>query len=678
MNKFKTISLSLLLGLSFASCEDMLEDNMNKDVAHNNTVDQAMPVVVFYSSQTVYDHAEYNVYLSQCLTTTGKTQTGSYPYKQGWEFLNINRHPQWRRHFYDLAKNARSVCNLSGSTNTDLIARTIMLMSTQLTTDTFGPMPMLPEQGGNAHVATTPHYEDQLDIYTWMFKEADALIALFEDESRSTTGDVTVDAKMDRIYNGDLNKWKGLVYAIKARLLLRNIPNVNTSYKMCDEIIATAQKAIDTWRSGDLLYGSWFGNEPRYKYDGGSTESNAPWSSAQPKINSWESRDNRLAADAVPSKFFMEACLGISFPGNERKQGTWDRGNGFGNDPRILLLMKPAVGPMSAAISNTANMYRYLENNIGTGATFKRTHYPDLYCGAYAGDIAAYNPLFTMEELYFIQAEAYYWKNNKDKACQLAKEATEWNIQRHLDFYLAYNGGVYPTDYNATTTVGTEYDANMWKARFESYKGAFLSGEKTVVEYVSGVDSKTGALKTSKATAKSVKEFGNERYFFNASEYTLSDLMMQKYISMYMQPEQWTDMRRYHYSNKRNGIGVGTANEIVYPSLRRPYNLYSAYWVDGLSDTEKESTWIQRLNYDPQTEDVYNKDEVIRVGAYKDFKWLRKPMIWAQNPGEVTSLTSGNVIDSNGDATEEGGSTEENETTEEGGSTEEGENNTEA
>ena len=645
MNKFKTISLSLLLGLSFASCEDVLNDNVNVDRAHDNTVEKAMPVIVFYASQTVYDHAEYNVYLSQCLTTTGKSQTGSYPYKQGWEFLNVNRHPQWRRHFYDLGKNARSVCDLAGTKNTDLIARAIMLMSTQLTTDTFGEMPMLPEcymestgKYGDAHLATTPHYEEQVDVYNWMFREADALIEAFEDVNRDTRYDVPVDIKMDRIYGGDLNKWKGLVYAMKTRLLLRNIPNVNTTPTMCNEIIATAQKAIDTWRSGDLLYGSWFGNEPRYNYDGGATESNAPWSSAQPKINSWESRDNRLASDVVPSKFFMESCLGISFPGNERKQGTWDRSNGFGNDPRIVLIMKPAVGPISASISNTANMYRYLENNIGSGTTFKRTHYPDLYAGAYAGDVDAYNPIFTMEELYFAQAEAYYWLGNKTKACQLAKEATQWNIQRHLDFYLWKSGGVYPTDYNAATTIETSLDAAMWKARFESYVGAFLNNEKTVVEYEGENDK--GDHKTGKATAKACTEFGNERWFFNESEYTLSDLMMQKYIALYMQPEQWNDMRRYHYSNNRNGYGIGASNEIVYPSLRRPYNLYSAYWVDGYTDAQKENLWVQRLNYDPQTEDIYNKDEVVRVGAYKDFKWLQKPMIWAQEAGARTSLTN--------------------------------------
>ena len=99
MNKFiKTISLSLLLGLSFSSCEDVLDDNVNPDKAYYNNTEQAFPVIMFYASQIVYDHTEYNVYLSQCLTTMSKAQTGTgYPYKCGWEFLTVNRHPQWRR-----------------------------------------------------------------------------------------------------------------------------------------------------------------------------------------------------------------------------------------------------------------------------------------------------------------------------------------------------------------------------------------------------------------------------------------------------------------------------------------------------------------------------------------------------------------------------------------------------
>ena len=138
---------------------------------------------------------------------------------------------------------------------------------------------------------------------------------------------------------------------------------------------------------------------------------------------------------------------------------------------------------------------------------------------------------------------------------------------------------------------------------------------------------------------KACTEVGNKHWFFDEANYTLSDLMEQKYISMYMQPEQFTDMRRYHFSDKRNNYGIGDAQEIIYPTLRRPYNLYSAYWVDGLTEAEKENTWIQRLNYDPETEDKYNRQELERLGAYKNYQWLRKPMIWAEQAGTRRSLT---------------------------------------
>lgn len=612
MNKLKALALAALVGFMTTGCEDVLKENVNPDVAHKNTCELGLPVLVFYASQINYDHAEYGIYLSQCLTTMGKSQTGSYAYKSGWQFLLMNRHPMWRRHFYDIGVNARELVKNSqeiGSPNYELITRAIVLMSTQLTTDAFGDMPR-----SEAYQSNSPHYDTQASIYAWMLDECDNLIADFENPDLvNAPGNMPITWKQDRIYGGDLNKWKGLVYAIKARLLLRNLPNIDTSSATCDKIIAAAQKAIDTWRSGDLMYGEWFGSEPRYNFDGGVTESNAQWSEAQPKINSWESREN-LLSDAVPSKFFVQDCLGVIKPGDERNQGYWSRENGYGTDPRIMLILVPQKGPVSAAISGERVMVRFLENNIGAGSTFKQLHYPNLYAGAYAGGKDAYTPLVIMEELYFIQAEAYYWKGDKVRACELAKEATKWNIQRHLDRFLADNNGMYPGE---NCKPGTSAS----KTLFERFCTAFFENEKV-------------------KSTKPCTEVGNQHWFFNPSAYTLSDLMIQKYISMYMQPEQWTDMRRYHYSNNRNGYGIGDANEIVYPTLRRPYNLYQAMWVDGLSEEEKENTWVQRINYDPETEEKYNLAELERLGASKNHLWLRKPMIWAEAAGVRTSLTA--------------------------------------
>lgn len=612
MNKIKSIALAALLGVSAVSCDDVLYENVNPDVAHRNTASLGLPVLVFYAGQVNYDHAEYNVYLSQCLTTMGKSQTGAYAYKSGWQFLTMNRHPQWRRHFYDIGVNGKELIDNAeemGSLNYEYIARVIRLMSAQLTTDAFGDMPR-----SEAYASNSPKYDTQASIYAWMLEEADLLTGTFYDEAVNCATNQKIDVSQDRVYAGDLNKWKGLVYAIKARLLLRNIPNVDRSSATCQKIIETAQKAIDTWRSGDLLYGAWFGNEPRYNFDGGVTEENAQWSESQPVINSWESRANLLTT-AVPSKFFMENCLGVINQGDELKQGVYDRENGYGNDPRLMLLFKPAKGPISASNTNEKVMMRYLENNIGAGSTYKQTHFPSLYCGAFAASKDAYTPLFIMEELYFIQAEAYYWMGNKDRACELAKEATKWNIQRHLDRFQLDHPGMVPSD--QCNPSGTKTQLERW----DNWLTAFLENEQT-------------------KKVKPASEIGNKHYFFNPSQYTLSDLMMQKYIAMYMQPEQWTDLRRYHYSNNRNGYGIGDGKEIVYPGLRRPYNLYQAFWIDGLTDAEKENTWIERYNYDPETEEKYNLAELERLGAAKNYKWLRKPMIWAEEYGVRTSLTA--------------------------------------
>lgn len=616
MNKIKAISLAVLAGLAMSSCNDTLDDNVNIDRAHSNTADLGLAPVVFFANQIVYDHSEYGIYLSQCLTTMSKAEKGDRTYKFGWgNFLNMQRHPQWRRHYYDIGVNANELIANSraiNSPNYELIARTIELMSTQLTTDAFGDMPR-----SEAYQSNSPHYDTQASVYAWMFQEIDDLLAMYNDPSIANSPDNReIDASRDRLYAGDLNKWKGLVLAIKARLLVRNLPNIDRSAATCQKIIDAAQAAIDCWRSGDLLYGPWFGNEPRYNFDGGTYAKSASWGPGDTRFDTWQSYANNLD-QAVPSKFFMQDVLGVCNPGNETKQGVWEMQLGFGADPRLSLLFKAQEGPISASNESKKIMLRYLENNIGAGQVYKQTHFPVLYCGAYAASADAYNALFTMEELYFIQAEAYYWKGDKVKACELAKEATKMNIQRHLDRYLADNGGQYPYT-NANPAVAGE---KWWPL----YVDAFLNN-------VAGAD---GRIKV-----KAAEENGQCHWFFNPSTFSLSDLMLQKYVAMYMQPEQWTDMRRYHFSSNRNNYGIGDAKEIIYPTLRRPYNLYKPYFVDGLSNEEQENAWIQRINYDPETEEKYNQAELQRLGASMNHKWLLKPMNWAQDYGVRTSLTA--------------------------------------
>lgn len=78
-------------------------------------------------------------------------------------------------------------------------------------------------------------------------------------------------------------------------------------------------------------------------------------------------------------------------------------------------------------------------------------------------------------------------------------------------------------------------------------------------------------------------------------------------------------------------------------SLTRPFNLYDAYWMTpvnfGVNARFSPNAWITRLNYDPETEDKYNRKELERLGAFKNPDWLRKRMIWAQK-GNTSAVTS--------------------------------------
>lgn len=93
----------------------------------------------------------------------------------------------------------------------------------------------------------------------------------------------------------------------------------------------------------------------------------------------------------------------------------------------------------------------------------------------------------------------------------------------------------------------------------------------------------------------------------NSGDLKISDIMVQKHIALYLQPETWVDMRRYGYSAQ------------AYPGIYYP--------VSPLR--EFGGRWIQRLPYDKQTEYIYNPQEIARLGA-EARDWVFTPVWWAE------------------------------------------------
>lgn len=556
MNKYKVIILSLLISFMGASCEDWLYDNVNEDAAHEVLPQQVLPVVLFYSAQLQFDHAEYGAYLTQTLTTGGRNQTSSFAYKSGWgDFLTMNRHPQWRRHFYDIGVNAKEIIDEAHEAqawNLELICRTLRLMSTQMTTDLFGDMPR-----SEAYESNSPHYDTQESIYEWMNQEIEELIGMYEDPTYTEAAtNIPIDQSIDRVFAGDLNKWKHYTYALKARLLLRKLPNWENNAATCQAIITAVNRALEGWE--DVLY----------RFDGGNGAQNSPWGEAFGSTEQgglgWEGRGNMLNS-AVPTKYFMENILGVFESHSNLK--------GWAEDPRILAFMSARPGPSGTSDSGTE--MRYLDTNIGMDVSYKVDNYPTLFPEVDGKKVSVYTqntgyvPLFLEEELLLIKAEATYWSGDKPTARSLTMQAAEINFDR----------------FNLSSIYGSSYTR---------YRNNYLGNETGTGNYVTT--------------------------YFPADGFNIGHIMRQKYVCLYLQPEQWTDMRRYNYSCEENGIQYD--NTYVYPGLKRPNNIYEAHWGDD------PKAWINRINYDPETEEKYNKAELERLGAYKNYQWLRKPMIW--------------------------------------------------
>lgn len=556
MNKYKVIILSLLISFMGASCEDWLYDNVNEDAAHEVLPQQVLPVVLFYSAQLQFDHVEYGAYLTQTLTTGGRNQTSSFAYKSGWgDFLTMNRHPQWRRHFYDIGVNAKEIIDEAHEAqawNLELIGRTLRLMSTQMTTDLFGDMPR-----SEAYESNSPHYDTQESIYEWMNQEIEELIGMYEDPTYTEAAtNIPIDQSIDRVFAGDLNKWKHYTYALKARLLLRKLPNWENNAATCQAIITAVNRALEGWE--DVLY----------RFDGGNGAQNSPWGEAFGSTEQgglgWEGRGNMLNS-AVPTKYFMENILGVFESHNNLK--------GWAEDPRILAFMSARPGPSGTSDSSTE--MRYLDTNIGMDVSYKVDNYPTLFPEVDGKKVSVYTqntgyvPLFLEEELLLIKAEATYWSGDKPTARSLTMQAAEINFDR----------------FNLSSIYGSSYTR---------YRNNYLGNETGTGNYVTT--------------------------YFPADGFNIGHIMRQKYVCLYLQPEQWTDMRRYNYSCEENGIQYD--NTYVYPGLKRPNNIYEAHWGDD------PKAWINRINYDPETEEKYNKAELERLGAYKNYQWLRKPMIW--------------------------------------------------
>lgn len=630
MKKIFYILMSVVvLSTTMTGCDDWMDINTSPDNPVTVSYDVVLPSLLFFTIQECFDNTEYQNYLAQALTTTGRSPKQDYSYRGGWGgFPDMNRHPHWRRHYYEIGVNADYMILDAidkGAFNYALIGYTLKLHSLMITTDEYGEMPYT-----DAYHSNTPKYDTQEYIYNQLrvangedFEHPtigfEKLLAMYNDPAwtEASTNPI-ISVKTDRMFSGDLKAYRNLTYALYARWWVRHIPNWG-----CPELNLTMQQCCDSViKYVDLALGEGW-KEPAYKFDGGTGEKTSMWgpfhsSNATMNLGWPQGRENNLGG-CVPTKF-LASMLGFYQGAISLKKSMGNTGM-FALDPRAERMFQARVG-----YNTDPMMLRCLRSNIGSDVAFnkdyKSEHFPDLFCNSSDSTKAlkrsfrtnpftkddGYICIMTEEELLFDKAEALYWKGLKQESYNVMMEGVEKSLARY--------GAWQETDHSDNNKA--KLDAIFRRARLD------------------------------------YRDFG------------LAMLMQQKFIAMYLQPEQWSDIRRYNYSSSKNGISYD--NTFVYDvkyvpkekvqdidsdpekalssfftmsyELERPYNLYEPHFqvegkdfFTGADFPLSANAWLNRLHPDPETEDKYNRQELEKLNAYKNPDYLRKRMIWQRDFG---------------------------------------------
>lgn len=164
--------------------------------------------------------------------------------------------------------------------------------------------------------------------------------------------------------------------------------------------------------------------------------------------------------------------------------------------------------------------------------------------------------------------------------------------------------GSYITQDDAPMYFFTEEELHFIKA-----EALFNSGNKAAA-YTSFIEGISINMDRAGVTAQEKADFLNSSFVpQNANDLLLRHIMMQKYVALWLEGEVWVDMRRYDYDDQ------------IYLGIQPPPNR-AFYWEEG--------EWIERFPYDTETEEIYNKPELDRLGAYQNTEWLKVPMYWAK------------------------------------------------
>lgn len=432
----KITSLVLLSAglITMTSCKKFLDINTDPDTTQQPSVSSVLPPILSSIPYGIQRDGVYTAKYVQNWNTYASGNGDTYD-RHGYSFSGGTQAFTWQMTYQMFGNNVNYLIEKSiktGEFDYTAVGLAMKAWSFQHTTDYNTDIPFYDafKDGQTAF-----RYDTQETIYRAVDSMCRSALTYIDKAQNQTSSKL---AKGDFSYNGDISKWKKMIYGILARnwhhLTNKAIYNADSVIKYCDNSLASADDdfciPFDATQNDNSNYWGTFRDNM-----GVVRQSNFIVrlldGSALAGAQTFSNRDPRIS--------HMLSASGDTTNGNGGYRGV-----------------DPGVGDPNSAVTTGANARKRV--GIAYGDSMYASPNPGVFVenGKYLFKNKAPMPVMTYAEICFIKAEAYMRKGDKGKAYENFING----IKGHFDFinrnYSGIRGALSIYNGNPITTAARD------------------------------------------------------------------------------------------------------------------------------------------------------------------------------------------------------------------------------
>ncbi len=636
-----------LLTLGLSSCSDFLDVNVDPDKPNNTTAEVANRVP-WIQRMFMYSAGITNYRTSMIAGVLYSTSGTHGPAAVTWNFAPGTTTSSYQTWFVETAANLNDLYDKAKAENAYhymAVADIYHALGFMQMLDLYGEIPYT-EALGNSPV---PAYDDGKTIFNGCIAKLDEAIKLLSEAQPATA---TPLSKGDLMNGGDAQKWLKMAYGLKARFLLKLSKKAEFDPDAILDCLAKGPQSINDnsvmpcYNSGQdvtdylmgdpiMTNGNWncvaYGatqritkyytdlltnmrgagvEDPRYtkivpavmtniKLDENGKVQSYGWARSKGVdchgdcerlkamgwnsivAPTWKSKDNVIKyniKDQSQREAFAAEIGKIhkTVVNKDTVKVTYQAGSVFvnssnyayaGDTAYVSLRSNSKLTGNQSKEENDVNWYFSTDDALNAGAVGST--------GSFQTRPVSDFEIMTYHEACFIKAEVLFRKGDRAGALAAYKDG----IKAHLDYM--------------------QKKLTAWKGQ------GFNNPDMMPMD-----DAKIAAYLASDAVCQ------------NASDLTMSDIMLQKYVAMGCSLENWNDMRRFNYSAGNIGdFGV------VYPGMDRSV-LFTG--TDKLKGTSKDDPkyWPRRWRLPATLELSYNEAQALAANKHAEDTDIWSYPVW--------------------------------------------------